>query len=222
MDGGDEQALVGVARHDGGAGVAALQHGLARDHVQAAGRTSLVAYAAALGEDGTDLALEVLFAGSAVGLRAGQKRDDGLGGFLSVPRAAHLHPGGQVGDLAVGQLVVLRGHFEVGRLLDGGDQEALIRVTGNHGRAGVAALQDGLARVQPQAAHRVFGVALVAVLGEDGADLVVKELDLIARRGGRDGLRLGDRLDLLRPAILLRAVDGDGLAGQQAEGQQGG
>ena len=86
--------------------------------------------------------------------------------------------------------MALGGHLQVAVLLHGLDDQALGSVTGDHGRAGVAALEDRGARVEAQAAHLFRGVALVAVLREDGADLVIEELDPVW--SGNAGCRFRD------------------------------
>ena len=58
------------------------------------------------------------------------------------PRGAHLDPGGEVGDLGVGELV-LGGHLEVDVLVvDGFDEAACSGVAGDDGGAGFAAFEE--------------------------------------------------------------------------------
>ena len=73
-DGGQEQAFLGISRHDGGPGLAALARGVPGVERQAAlrlARLGRVALVALFDEDGADLALEEL---DAFGVRVGGAR----------------------------------------------------------------------------------------------------------------------------------------------------
>ena len=64
------------------------------------------------------------------------------------PRA---NPLPQCGDRGLGKLARRR-HFQLGMGVgDGLDEQALVRLAGNHRRPGIAPLEDRLAAVQPQA-----------------------------------------------------------------------
>src|SRR2546427_12210141 len=97
----------------------------------------------------------------------------GLGALRDTARIrrAHFYPRLQVGDLFRGKLFVLWRHLEVFICVaDRLDQKALFRVAGRDGRAGVAAFEQTIARVEQEAAFDFFrlrAVALVAVLDKD-------------------------------------------------------
>ena len=109
---------------------------------------------------------------------------------------AHAHPGDEIVHLRRRELSLGR-HPHVGlsvahRL----DEQALLGIAGDDGRAADAALFPAASPVEGQpdlrrAARRA--VALVAVVGEDRPDLAFEELELILRRRlrrARGGLRL--------------------------------
>ena len=70
------------------------------------------------------------------------------------------------------------------RLPDGLDQQALVGIAGHDRRPGLAALEQRLARVEPQAAHLLVGVAVVAVGRQDRPDVRFEELGGRRRRAG--------------------------------------
>ena len=111
---------------------------------------------------------------------------------------AHLDPLLERGDLGVGDLatLLLRRHGDLGvAVMDGQQQERLGDVTGHHGRTLVAALEHAVARIEDQAALRgafLDRVTLVAMLGEDRADVLLEELEtLLGRLIGGEQQRTG-------------------------------
>src|SRR5204863_9303594 len=104
----------------------------------------------------------------------------GLRGIAGGPGRAHLDPAGDVVDDR-GRQLLLRRHLEVGvDVPDRLEEEALLRVAGDDRRAGVAALEDLLAAVEPEGALqllRLGAVALVAALDEKGSDLFLEEFE---------------------------------------------
>ena len=93
---------------------------------------------------------------------------------------AHFHPGFQCGDFFRRQFFALGRHLEIFiRVTHRLDQKTFVRIARFDGRAGVAAFQQRFAGIEQQAAFDFFAVlavALVAVVGEDGADLAFKKL----------------------------------------------
>jgi hypothetical protein len=87
----------------------------------------------------------------------------------------HRDPFLEVGDLFCRELLALGRHFEIRIVVaDGLDEEALVGLARDERRAGVAALQHRVARVELQAAFeflRLRAVAGVAGPGEHGANL---------------------------------------------------
>ena len=154
MDGLNEEALFRVVYDDGGTCVSTLEDGRAGGEGEAALGGVLVAAAAGVGEDGTDFVLEKVVAGGAFGLGDGEQRDDGLGGLGAIPGGAATDPLGEIGDVAVGELFSLGGHFEVTGLPDGLDEETLFRIAGDERGAGVAALEHGVERASRDVGHR--------------------------------------------------------------------
>ena len=74
------------------------------------------------------------------------------------------------GDLRLGELV-LRRHFEIAGVADGRDEQALLRLTGDEGGTGDAALQDALAGVEAEVGFLLVSrVAFETGIDEDGAD----------------------------------------------------
>ena len=74
---------------------------------------------------------------------------------------AHFDPGFEIGDLLGGKLLVLRRHLQIRigvahRL----DEQAFLRIAGHDGRAGLAAFQSPLARIEEQAAFDLLRLAL--------------------------------------------------------------
>src|SRR5262249_47719331 len=121
----------------------------------------------------------------------------GPGGALPDPR-------GQGRDLGFGEATLGR-HAQVRvAVADRLDEQALLRVAGHENGSAVAALVDGRTAVQLQAPAfllRGGAVALKAALGQDGADLLLEELDvrgvggLVAGAGGRGPSQDGYRQD---------------------------
>ena len=65
---------------------------------------------------------------------------------------------------------------------DGFDEEALLGVAGDDGGAAIAAFEHGVDGVEPEAAFLAFLVmAIEAVLGQHGADVVFEELAGVGR-----------------------------------------
>ncbi len=94
-------------------------------------------------------------------------------------RSAHFYPLDQGFHLS-GRELLLRRHLHVLVLVtDGLDEQAFVRVASDERRAGVATGEDGIAGVQGEAALHLGGggVALEAALDEDGADLLLEELE---------------------------------------------
>ena len=109
----------------------------------------------------------------------------GAGGFEARIGRAHADPLHEVGDEIVGKLLVARRHREVAvGVADGFDEEAFVRLAGDDGGAGVAALEPAVARVEREAAFdllRARAVALVTILDQDRTHLGLEEVGL---RGG--------------------------------------
>src|SRR6185436_17616252 len=93
------------------------------------------------------------------------------------------------------------------------DEEAVIGIAGDDGRgAGLAALQGALPGVEPEAGLDLLGVrgmAAVALVDEDGPDLLLEELKAVGVR--RRGLGL-----LLRQDAQRQEDEDDGDAGDGA------
>ena len=119
-----------------------------------------------------------------------------LGGTAAGHRSTHLDPLFKESDFFVRQLAagLLGRHRELGiRILDGLDEERLLKVAGHDGGSFVAALVGAIAGVEDEAALRgilLGGVALVATIDEDGADVLLEELETFL---GRLRLVGGDR-----------------------------
>jgi hypothetical protein len=107
---------------------------------------------------------------------------------------AHFHPRREIGDLGFVQRF-LRRHGEIlVQTPHGFDEQTLLRIAGDDGRAAVPARAQALARIQAQAALqllRLGAVALVAALHEHGADALFEELRSVFI-GGSDS-RQGER-----------------------------
>src|SRR5688500_13826788 len=117
-------------------------------------------------------------------------RRGGLHRGGAVPRvgSAVADPLLEVGGHVVGQLAARR-HLQL-RVADRLKEQALRGVAWNQSGAAVAAGAERVAGVEPQAAFdlvRLFGMALVAVLDQHRADLLLEEVDLLARRFGSVG-----------------------------------
>ena len=121
-----------------------------------------------------------------------------LGGAAAGHRRTHLDPLLEDRDLVVRQLAagLLGRHRELRiGVLDGLDQQGLLEVAGDDGRTFVAALVGAVAGVEDEAALRgvlLGGVALVATVDEDRADVLLEELESFLRRlrlvgGDREG-----------------------------------
>ena len=81
-------------------------------------------------------------------------------------------------------------HLQLALAADGLEQQALLGLAEDDGRAGVAALEQGLARVEPQAAALLLrAVAGDALLDQHGADVLLEELDAGGRLVGPHGQR---------------------------------
>ena len=110
------------------------------------------------------------------------------GGGFGGPGRAALHPLGEGGGLGVAESRLGR-HLQVlVAVADGFDEEALVRLTGDDGGAGVAAFERAGAGVEEEAAFeflRAGAVALVATLGQQGADALLEELGVLGGEGGR-------------------------------------
>jgi hypothetical protein len=104
-----------------------------------------------------------------------------LGGAAAGHRRTHLDPLLEDRDLLVRELAsgLLGRHRELRiGVLDGLDEERLLEVAGNDGRSFVAALVGAVAGVEDEAALRgvlLRGVALVAAVDEDRADVLLLE-----------------------------------------------
>ncbi len=85
------------------------------------------------------------------------------------PQCAGLYPLGESVDVFLFELAAL-GHFELARLADGQDQQTFVRIAGHDRGAGLAAFQQGRARVHPQPAELRIGMAGVAAGRQDGTD----------------------------------------------------
>jgi hypothetical protein len=123
--------------------------------------------------------------------------DAGVGGVAALADVAAgiggaaADPLGEIGDLGVGEFLALGGHLEILVLVaDGLDEERLVGLAGDDGGAGVAAGEGGFAGVEEEAAFYFFvlTVALVTVLGEDGADFGFEEFEV---GGGEAGVAIG-------------------------------
>jgi hypothetical protein len=65
-------------------------------------------------------------------------------------------------------------------MADGGDEETFLGVSRDEGWPAVASGEDALARIEVEAAPKLFtlsAVAFVAALDEDGADPLFKEIE---------------------------------------------
>ena len=125
-------------------------------------------------------------------------RSDARGASLGGPGRAALHPLGEVGSLGVAQARLGR-HLQVlVAVAHGLDEEALVRLPGDNGGAGVAAFEHGGAGVEEEAALeflRAGAVAFVAALGEQGADALLEELEVFGGEVGRGGDRTRHQRD---------------------------
>ena len=172
--------------------------------------------------------------------RFGPSRDRaavGLGGSREAgrgrPRGSHLDPRGQRLDLGRREFL-LRRHRDVALVAHRENQQAPLRLAANDRRAGEAALQESLERVDAQlrlAGARVGAVASIAVLGQGRPNTLLEEregrpgsgriLDVRGRRGriraaARHGrrrvrMRLAGRSPRIMPPIrsaIIRAGNG--------------
>ena len=174
------------------------------------GRVGLEALLFELGEDeGVDGILDpglvlhfghgVLLDGLISPVFAGLAGETGqLGGAATRHRRTHLDPLFEDRDFVVRQLAagLLGRHRELRiGVLDGLDEQRLLEVARDDGRAFVAALVGAVAGVEDEAALRgilLGGVALVAAIDEDRADVLLEELESFLRRlrfvgGDREG-----------------------------------
>ena len=129
--------------------------------------------------------------GEDVGPRGGGGgRGDGWK-FAGIRRAG-FYPRGEISDDAVVELRAILRHFQIGiGVGERAEEEALLGSAGNDGGTGVAALAQGVAMIEAQAALLFrAGVAFVAFGDEHGADAFLEELE---RRGGVRGGGEGGR-----------------------------
>src|ERR1019366_5091001 len=94
----------------------------------------------------------------------------------------------QVRDSNVGQFALF-GHLNVGvPVADGLNEKTFIRLARRHGRTPIAALQEGSAAVETQAAAnflRLGGVTFVALFDQDRTDFLLEELGAVVRGANR-------------------------------------
>ena len=96
------------------------------------------------------------------------------------PRCAELHPVGKRGDLLFFEFS-LRRHLQFVAVVDGGNEAALFRLTGDDRGTSVAAGHHGIARVEAKACLLFFRtVALVAMRGQDRPNRLFEEVDAFA------------------------------------------
>jgi hypothetical protein len=96
-----------------------------------------------------------------------------------------LDPGFEVADLGGGQ-GAFGGHLEVAIVVaDGFDEAAVVGVAGDDGGAGVTAAEEGVAVIEGETAFDLGGggVAVEAVLDEEGADAGFEEGDVVVGQG---------------------------------------
>src|SRR5262249_40925355 len=92
------------------------------------------------------------------------------------PLRSLLDPGCERGDLR-GIELPLRRHLRFVFVIDRFDEQTLLRVAGDDGRAGVAVLQHGVARIKAQAARVLLpAVTFEAVVHEDWPNRFLEEL----------------------------------------------
>ena len=143
-------------------------------------------------------------------------RDHGLG-FVARVGCAHFHPGREVGDDGVVELWRFFRHLEIGILVaDRGDEQAVGDVAGHDRGAGFAAVAEGVAAVEAEAALVLFtGVAVVTFGDEDGADFGLEKSELLGGRlGGADDDRGEDERESGKAG---HGAEGDGdWAGMQS------
>ena len=108
--------------------------------------------------------------------------------LVSRIRCAVVHPFHEVGDHGVRQLRPFQRHPGISVVIrDHLDEQALAGVTRDERRTGVAALEQAVARIDPQAALLLFGaVAFVAFAGKEGSNPLLEKFNL-ARRGFAGG-----------------------------------
>jgi hypothetical protein len=153
----------------------------------------------------------------------------------SIPGGAATDPLDEIGDVAVGELLALGGHLEVAGLLDGLDEEALVGIARGDGRAVVAPLEQGCVGVEAETAGLLGGVAAVAALREDRANLLGEELDVVLGAGfgtggragggcsaGRDGGRGSEGGGLVLSLVLGFILSADGRQPGRRQGGDGG
>ena len=106
---------------------------------------------------------------------------------LGRPRQTLANPFGQRRDrLGRDLLVGARHGFDVLHLgvVDRENQAADLRLAGDDNGPNFTALEDELTGIETEAGLLFLGsVALIAIIGEDRADLLFEELDLSGRRG---------------------------------------
>ena len=99
---------------------------------------------------------------------------------LCRPRRPEFDPTNERVDLLLLQLAARR-HLD-GGIAHGADEEALVRLAGHDGRAGVTAAKNRLAAVQAQTGLqllRLAAVTLKAALGEKRTDALLEEVDTV-------------------------------------------
>ena len=95
---------------------------------------------------------------------------------------AHFHPLHQVGDGGIRELF-LRRHLHAVQVSNGLNQQTLVGLAGNEGRAAFATLANAILGIQPQLALQFLGggaVALVAVGNQHRADFLLEKV--VSRR----------------------------------------
>ena len=190
--GGDQQALLGVAGDDRRTAAAALQHTVERVEPQAAVLGVGVARKAPLGEQWADAIDEDL----------GRRRQPLVGHRdrgrrIGRPGRVHADPFDDRLDLGGVQLRLLERHLLTFDLVPNhAHEQAIVGVSGNDGGAGVAAVDQGLARGNGKTAQQdAVLMAFLAFRYQDRPHAVLEEVlrRLSANRGGDGGGSEGDQ-----------------------------
>lgn len=113
------------------------------------------------------------------------------------------NPFGQGGNRLRRKFLIFARHgvhiFSFG-VVDGKNEAAEIGFARDDDRPKFAALEDKLAGIKTEAGLLFLGsVALVAIVGEDGADLLFKELQLGSRRGAACSAAVAERAIRMGP-----------------------
>ena len=111
-------------------------------------------------------------------------------------RRTHRDPFREIADLVVAQSL-LRGHFQIGvRVIDGGHQQAALRIARHENGTAVASLHNPRSRVEQQPASQFLrrrAVAFVTPLDQQRPDALLEEHELLVGgsvcKFGRLGLR---------------------------------